>query len=467
MEERRRSDLASLVPELQGQLSDIEQQFTIRTDDLKRITERFEEELREGLEKHGANISMHATWVFGHPTGQEKGQYLTLDLGGTNLRVCWVTLKGEGNEVDVEESSYLLPDGVKSESADTLWDLITDSLDRFLQEHHLGGDPDHPLPLGFTFSYPADQDRIDHGKLKTWTKGFHIKGVEGRDVAAQLRDAISKKNLPIELVALVNDTTGALIASSYTDPDTIIGAIFGTGCNAAYVEDVGSIQKLKTQLPPGTPMAINCEYGAFDNSHRVLPRTKYDVDVDATSSKPGEQTFEKMSAGLYLGEILRLILLDLHDQGLVFPAQHLPRLREPYTIDTALLSALENESPTSSKAQLAEVVSAQSSEEDSIVCRHLAEVIATRGARLCTCGVAAICRMKNIRSGHVAADGSVANKHPKFKIRWANALGEILDWPADREHDPITITSAEDGSGLGAAIISAMTLQRKMDGHCT
>jgi len=91
---------------------------------------------------------------------------------------------------------------------------------------------------------------------------------------------------------------------------------------------------------------------------------------------------------------------------------------------------------------------------------RLAEVIAVRGARLCTCGISAICRMKGIKSGHVAADGSVANKHPKFKARWAQAMGEVLGWPDDRTEDPITITSAEDGSGIGAAVIAAMTLQR-------
>ena len=135
------------------------------------------------------------------------------------------------------------------------------------------GHEDEAVPLGFTFSYPALQDSIDHGVLQTWTKGFNIKGVEGHDIAEQLRDALEKRKLPINLVALANDTTGALIASTYTDPKTVIGAIFGTGCNAAYMETCGSIPKLRDQkvdLPPETPMAINCEYGAFDNSHRVL-----------------------------------------------------------------------------------------------------------------------------------------------------------------------------------------------------
>ena len=73
--------------------------------------------------------------------------------------------------------------------------------------------------------------------------------------------------------------------------------------------------------------------------------------------------------------------------------------------------------------------------------------------------------MTGTQSGHVAADGSVANKHPKFKARWAQAMGEILDWPHDRKEDPITITSAEDGSGIGAAVIAAMTADRVQQGN--
>lgn len=107
------------------------------------------------------------------------------------------------------------------------------------------GHEDEVVPLGFTFSYPTLQDSIDHGVLQTWTKGFDIKGVEGHDIAEQLRDALEKRKLPINLVALANDTTGALIASTYTDPKTVIGAIFGTGCNATYMETWGSIPKLR------------------------------------------------------------------------------------------------------------------------------------------------------------------------------------------------------------------------------
>lgn len=87
---------------------------------------------------------MYPTWVFGLPTGQEKGQYLTIDLGGTNLRVCWITLKGQHQETDIEQDTYKLPGHVKTGSADELWDLIAECLDNFMQKHELKGTEEEP-----------------------------------------------------------------------------------------------------------------------------------------------------------------------------------------------------------------------------------------------------------------------------------------------------------------------------------
>jgi len=100
--------------------------------------------------------------------------------------------------------------------------------------------------------------------------------------------------------------------------------------------------------------------------------------------------------------------------------------------------------------------------------RRLAELIGTRAARLSACGVAAISIKKDYKTCHVGADGSVFNKYPHFKQRGAVALREILDWPAkksNKEADPIEILAAEDGSGVGAALIAALTLKRVKEGN--
>lgn len=136
---------------------------------------------------------MNVTWVLGFPTGDETGSFLTIDLGGTNLRVCWIELKGRQGDKNIEQHEYRLPDDLKSGSAEQLWTFVADSLEIFIKEHDLKGTKEEPLKLGFTFSYPAHQEYIDHGKLQTWTKGFDIKGVEGEDAAGQLREAMEKR----------------------------------------------------------------------------------------------------------------------------------------------------------------------------------------------------------------------------------------------------------------------------------
>lgn len=100
--------------------------------------------------------------------------------------------------------------------------------------------------------------------------------------------------------------------------------------------------------------------------------------------------------------------------------------------------------------------------------RRTAELIGTRAARLSACGVAAICKKKNYESCHVGADGSVFNKYPHFKERGAKALREILDWPEKtnkKDEDPVEVLTAEDGSGVGAALIAALTLKRINEGN--
>ena len=48
--------LKALSPALERELENIEAQFNVDKDKLVKISRRFEEELQEGLERHGSNI---------------------------------------------------------------------------------------------------------------------------------------------------------------------------------------------------------------------------------------------------------------------------------------------------------------------------------------------------------------------------------------------------------------------------
>lgn len=138
---------------------------------------------------------MNPTWVVGYPTGDEVGTYLAIDMGGTNLRVCEVELGQERGSFDIMQSKYLLPEAVKTGSSEQLFDFLADCVKQFLVSNH----EDVPLEdlqdlhLGFTFSYPCEQNAIDHGILQRWTKGFDVAGVEGEDVVPMFEAALERK----------------------------------------------------------------------------------------------------------------------------------------------------------------------------------------------------------------------------------------------------------------------------------
>jgi len=440
--------------------------LTLTPQRMRMIVHAIEETLDKGLQKDGQIVPMIPTFVFGWPTGEEVGEYLALDLGGTNLRVCLVELQGHG-KFEVTQTKYRLTEEQKQEDGQKLLDFCAECLDNFIV-HTLGRtEADPMLPLGFTFSYPCSQLRIDHGELIRWTKGFGAPNIEGHDVAAMFASSLKRLNVNAELTALINDTTGTLIASNYVDPNTKIAVIFGTGCNAAYMETAGNIPKMASVgLPAEQGMAINCEWGAFDSfEHQHLPRTKYDIIIDESSNKPGEQSFEKMIAGLYLGEVFRLVLCELIDNGDLFLGQNTYKLEKAYAFDTAFLSLMESD-PTDELLTVIGVFNhffgIETTLEERQFFRKLAVLIGTRAARLSACGIAAIVSKKGyLEEGcAVGADGSLYNKYPNFANRVHAALVDIFGEKGKR----IVTHHAEDGSGVGSAIIAAMTKARKEKG---
>lgn len=267
----------------------------------------------------------------------------------------------------------------------------------------------------------------------------------------------------MEIVAVVNDTTGTLIASAYQDPEIKIGSIFSTGVNAAYMERFKAIPKIRSHnLPDDTEIAINTEYGAFDNDKKVLPRTRFDDQIDQESVRPGQQLYEKMVAGLYVGELLRCVFLELHHRGLLFRGRDITAVQEKSGLDSAFMSTVEQNN-TKSMAGIAEECKRLFGFEPELyeleVIRFLTKLIATRAARLYACGIAAVARKQGLERCHVGVDGSVFHCYAHFQERAAQALKEIMDWP---EEDPqrITLVSAQDGSGVGAALIAALALRR-------
>ncbi|GAM89153.1 hypothetical protein ANO11243_071890 [Dothideomycetidae sp. 11243] len=501
-------------------------EFEYSASDVNRGVKEFIRQMNEGLQKDGTQLAQIPTYVTAVPNGTEKGLYMAVDLGGTNFRVCSIKLHGN-TTFSLTQSKVAIPrELMVAKTSKELFAFLARQIAAFLETHHnehyhstvrrrttisdpKGFKEEDIFSLGFTFSFPVHQSGINKGTLIRWTKGFDIADAIGQDVCALLQQEIDALHLPVRVAALVNDTVGTLMARSYTSPGktgTLLGAIFGTGTNGAYVESLSKITKLikssggEYDTSTGE-MIVNSEWGSFDNNMSHLPSTPYDDALDRESVNPGVQMFEKRVSGMFLGEILRRAILSLIQQAHVglFSDEDSSRndirstttiapgskLYEQWGLDTSFLSIAHGDHSSGLKVtrQTLDViygVSAPSSEDAEAV-KVMASAIGRRAARLSAVAIGAVVLAtkklhypediatvgdkapKETEMVDIGVDGSLVEFYPNFEDYVREALREI-DGIGEWGEKRIRIGIAKDGSGVGAALI-ALVADRAAKGN--
>jgi hexokinase len=435
--------------------AELEDIFILSPQRLREICKVFVKEMEKGLESDDCTLKMIPSFVTNRPTGKEVGTYLALDLGGTNFRVCEINLEGQ-SKVRLRAKKFTIPDSAKTADQSVLFDFLAESIAIFIKEYNINTEKD--INLGFTFSFPVQQTALNKGTILLWNKGFNCANSIGKDVVTLLSEALTRKQLKVNVVALVNDTVGTLMSHAYVDPGTCVGVILGTGTNAAYVESADAIPKWTGGPIKSNEMIINSEWGAFDNERKVLPWTKYDEQQDEQSTNPGKQTYEKMISGMYLGEIVRLVCKDLIERKILFGGMSSSEMDTPGKFETAYMSRIERDHTaelTDTKMVLQEILKIPYvAPRDRRIVRRICELVAIRAARLAACGVAAVVtKMNRVDTGcTVAIDGSVYEHYPHFDNRMRDALHELFGMFSEN----VSLQLGKDGSGIGAAVIAAL-----------
>lgn len=54
-------------------------------------------------------------------------------------------------------------------------------------------------------------------------------------------------------------------------------------------------------------MIVNMEWATFGDKMDVLPANRFDKLLDENSANPGEHSLEKLTSGMYLGELARYL----------------------------------------------------------------------------------------------------------------------------------------------------------------
>uniref|UniRef100_A0A2K5XIB0 Hexokinase-2 n=1 Tax=Mandrillus leucophaeus TaxID=9568 RepID=A0A2K5XIB0_MANLE len=435
-------------------------------DQLLEVKRRMKVEMERGLSKEThaiAPVKMLPTYVCATPDGTEKGDFLALDLGGTNFRVLLVRVRnGKWGGVEMHNKIYAIPQEVMHGTGDELFDHIVQCIADFLEYMGMKG---VSLPLGFTFSFPCQQNSLDESILLKWTKGFKASGCEGEDVVTLLKEAIHRREeFDLDVVAVVNDTVGTMMTCGFEDPHCEVGLIVGTGSNACYMEEMRNVELVEGEEGR---MCVNMEWGAFgDNGCLDDFRTEFDVAVDELSLNPGKQRFEKMISGMYLGEIVRNILIDFTKRGLLFRGRISERLKTRGIFETKFLSQIESDCLALLQVRaILQHLGLESTCDDSIIVKEVCTVVARRAAQLCGAGMAAV--VDKIRENRgldalkvtVGVDGTLYKLHPHF----AKVMHETVKDLAPK--CDVSFLQSEDGSGKGAALITAVACRIREAGQ--
>ncbi len=447
----------------------------------------------------------------GRPVGDEKGRFVALDLGGTNVRATVVEV-GPRGAIDVLAHDSVRLTSTTGSAAD-LFNPIAEFIGGVLEA---GVD----YNLGFIFAFPVVQLGIRSGLLSKWTKEFAFEGVEGREVVSLLEEAISAKSgrFPslrrLTVSAMTNDTVGVLAAGAFFDDRCDMGLIVGTGTNMAVAlpatgsgdTPTGSAGILPAQglggaasdmpaatgsagilparglggaasdmpaatgsagiLPAwaagsGVPgrtneMLINMECGNFDGVRAI--QTPLDRRLDAESGSEG-QLIEKMIAGRYLGELVRLSVAEESERRTAYETwlRDGSAFKTPYAFTTELMSdVVSDESPDllATSMLLTRLGIAETTRADRRRLKDACAAAARRSAHLVALKIAATATFidPDLDEEHiVAADGGVIQGCPGYQSEVGSGLHDILGPKATR----IRIAYIRDGSALGAAIIAA------------
>lgn len=472
--------------------------------DMLSMSVKIKEQLKACLKSNPA--CMLPSYNHALPTGNETGTFLALDVGGSTFRVALIELAGREHGMKiVSSSSMVIDEQVKALHGTDFFDWMAERIDKFLfgvDEKY--GREEAPLPMGLSWSFPVDQTSISTGNLQGMGKGFRCaESVLGQELGGLIVSSCQKRSLNVCMDAIVNDSSATLLTRAYVDPKTRMSLILGTGMNAAVhfpVHEIG-LTKFGTR-PPGwfdraKHVIVNSELSMFGGN--VLPMTRWDEFLNRTHLRPDFQPLEYMITGRYLGEIVRLIVVEAVETAGLFGGELPHSMKEPYSLDTAIVAFIEGDTspslaPSAALLQKNHTFHTTPSVEDLTFIRHVCKCVSNRSAGYLSTAIYSMWCLRNeaefpmqstkepvkkllepqevtvteieepSKTLSIACDGSVINKYPGFRDRCQTYLDIITreGSPSSAKDKPsITLELAHESAIFGAAVAVAISVAER------
>ena len=440
------------------------------------MSAKFQDEYREKL--RSSNISMLPSYMHTLPTGNERGDFLALDVGGSTCRIALIRLAGktvEGDGLQVRRvRSFPIDEKIRQLTGRLFFDWMAARIGEMVAEYnHINGTTNALLQIGLTWSFPVEQTGPRTGKLLAMGKGFKAAhGLEGEDLSGIIMDACLARGLNVEVCSIVNDGPATLLTQAYRDPSTRMSLILGTGMNAAVFLPVSSIARDKFGVRPDSwytsaqRVVVNTEISMFGK--KALPTTRWDDELNANHRLPDFQPLEYLLTGRYLGEIVRLIIVEAISTYNLFSGLMPERLDVPYAFETRTLGTFESDrnddlSTASTAFRAAHSTRSPPKLRDLTFVREVGRLASRRAAAYLATSLHALWAVRIAaegiqpgEAGHVtiACDGSMIEKYPGFKQCTQRYLDRLCELSGASE-GTVTLVLAPESSIFGAAVAVA------------
>ena len=356
-------------------------------------------EMERGLSGQGGSLPMIPTYLSDRgeiPVGEPVA---VIDAGGTNFR-CGLVRFGEKGPVVEELRKWKMPGIGKPETWEAFMDFAAEAILPLM---------DRTDKIGFCFSYTADITPEMDGRVVRIDKEVVITGCEGQLVGASLLQALSCRGVTGKKVVVLNDTVAVLLGGlslGGARDGCAAGQVSGTGTNTCCSLPERRIGKLGRSGE--RHMIVNLESGMYDG----IPLGAFDRELDEESHNPGQKLFEKMTAGVYLGELCHRMLLAAAREGVLSP-ESAEKVSALGWIDSAVIDAW-------SVGEKLEQVAA--GEEDAAFVQTICTAMFERSARCMCTNLAAILLLSGEKCLRVCAEGSLVQKGRVYRP----ALEELI-----------------------------------------
>ena len=284
------------------------------------------EAMKKGLNEHDNIPPMIPTYLRCDGNVPLHKPVVVIDAGGTNFRTGLVTFTEDGY-ITENVNKRIMPGIGRPATWESFISLVADSIQPLLEKAD---------DIGFCFSYSAEITPEIDGRVIRIDKEVIINGCEGRYVGADLLSELEERGITGKHIVILNDTAAVLLGGSASLDKSqfggLIGQVSGTGTNTCCVVPQSSIGKLEKQGEGS--IIINCESGMCD----CIPRGRFDIELDEESANPGSKFFEKQTAGVYLGELSKLILNAAADEG-IFSEYTALNVRKIFKPDSSVIDA--------------------------------------------------------------------------------------------------------------------------------